>query len=356
MYKMTSHERFGRMFEHKEADKVAMWDFPWPGTLARWHREGMPQNIGYEDYFDVDRVSRIVVDNSPQYPEYIVEENEEFVTCMTKWGGIEKNFKNQDSTPDFVGYSIIDQDIWLEAKKRMIPTPDRIPWDYLKANYGKWREEGHWILADCAFGFNHLLSYVVGTERLLIAMMEEPDWVADMLVHSLDVNTALLDMAWEAGYTFDMFNIREDMGYSHSQFFSVETYRELIKPVHKKAVEWAHKKGARVRLHSCGNINPLLPEIIGVGFDAYHPMQVKAGMNPYGIKERYGKKLVIHGGFDAMLWKDIDLIKSEMKRLLPVLKQSGGYIFASDHSIPNDVSLENMKEIITLAKELGSYE
>jgi uroporphyrinogen decarboxylase len=85
MVKMTSHERFKRMFEHKEADRVAMWDFPWPGTLRRWHREGMPENTSCEDYFDVDKVSRVVVDNSPLYPEYIVEENDNFKTVMTKW-------------------------------------------------------------------------------------------------------------------------------------------------------------------------------------------------------------------------------------------------------------------------------
>ncbi len=356
MSKMTSHERFARMFAHKEADRVAMWDFPWAGTMARWHREGMPEGVSYEDYFDVDKVSRIVVDNSPRLPQSIVEETDEFITKMTSWGCKERNFKHEDSTPDFMAYTITEKDIWLDVKQRMTPTDDRIPWEHLKASYAGWRKAGHWILADCEFGFNHFLSYVVGTERLLIAMMEDPEWVQDMFLHSLDVNTALLDRAWDAGYTFDMFNIREDMGYSYSQFFSVNTYREILKPVHQRAVDWAHAKGAKVRLHSCGNINPFLPEIAEVGFDALHPMEVKAGMKPDEVKAKYGDRLVLHGGFNAMLWKDWDAIEAQMRRLLPVLKEGGGYIFASDHSIPNDVSFENIQKIIRLAKELGSYE
>ena len=355
MDKMTSHERFARMFGHKEADRVAMWDFPWPGTLARWRREGMPKNISYDDYFDVDKVSRIVVDNSPRFPQSVIEETDAFITKMTSWGCKERNFKHEDSTPDFMDYTITEKDIWLEAKQRMTPSDDRIPWDYLKANYAGWRKDGHWILADCEFGFNHFLSYVVGTERLLIAMMEDPEWVADMFVHSLNVNTALLDRVWDAGYTFDMFNIREDMGYSYSQFFSVNTYREIVKPAHQKAVNWAHSKGAKVRLHSCGNIIPFLPEIAEVGFDALHPMEVKAGMKPDEVKAKYGDKLTLHGGFNAMLWKDYGAIEAEMRRLLPILKQNGGYIFGSDHSIPNDVSFENIQKIIRLAKELGRY-
>jgi uroporphyrinogen decarboxylase len=44
-----------------------------------------------------------------------------------------------------------------------------------------------------------------------------------------------------------------------------------------------------------------------------------------------------------------------MRRVVPLLKENGGYIFASDHSVPDSVSLENFRYIVNLAKELGSY-
>jgi len=40
---------------------------------------------------------------------------------------------------------------------------------------------------------------------------------------------------------------------------------------------------------------------------------------------------------------------------VPKLKENGGYIFASDHSIPNSVSLENFSAIIEAVKRCGSY-
>ena len=110
MSKMTTHERFTRVFDFKEADRVGMWDFPWPGTIRRWHREGMPENTTYDEYFDVDVISRLRCDNTPQFPETIVEENDKFITKMTKWGGTERNFKNDDSTPDLISYSILNKD------------------------------------------------------------------------------------------------------------------------------------------------------------------------------------------------------------------------------------------------------
>ena len=53
---------------------------------------------------------------------------------------------------------------------------------------------------------------------------------------------------------------------------------------------------------------------------------------------------------------DKEAILAEIRRLLPILKENGGYIFAADHSIPNDVPFENMKAIIALVKELGRFD
>ena len=45
----------------------------------------------------------------------------------------------------------------------------------------------------------------------------------------------------------------------------------------------------------------------------------------------------------------------EIREKVPVLKENGGFIFSSDHSIPNSVSLENMKAIVAEVKRLGKY-
>ena len=207
-----------------------------------------------------------------------------------------------------------------------------------------WRSEGAWIEAGLWFGFDVTHSWTVGTERLLIALMEDPEWCSDMFNHFLDVNIALLDQVWDAGYTFDAVNWPDDMGYKHNQFFSLRTYRNLVKPVHKRAVDWAHAKGVKVRLHSCGDVNPFIPEFIDIGIDALNPLEVKAGMDPCGIKRAYGDNLVLHGGINAVLWDDKERIEEEMRRVIPIVKENGGYIFSSDHSVPSSVSLENFRD------------
>ena len=52
---MTSKERIKRMFDHREADRVPITDSPWAGTLIRWKKEGMPANVDWRDYFQIDK-------------------------------------------------------------------------------------------------------------------------------------------------------------------------------------------------------------------------------------------------------------------------------------------------------------
>lgn len=356
MNPMTSRERFARMYAHQEADRVPVIDSPWGATIERWQSEGMPADVSFVDYFDLDKIAHIGVDNSPRYPTRILEETDAYVINTTSWGATLKNWKHIASTPEFLDFTIKDPDSWRKAKARMVPSHDRIPWERLKHDYPIWRKEGYWIEAGLWFGFDVTHSWTVGTERLLMALIDDPEWCVDMFNHFLDVNLALLDAVWDAGYTFDEVSWPDDMGYKLNQFFSVRTYRRLLKPVHKRAVDWAHAKGIKARLHSCGDIRPFIPELVEIGVDALNPLEVKAGVDPIAVKQAYGDRLVLHGGINAVLWDDIEAIQAEMRRVIPIVKAQGGYIFSSDHSVPSAVSLDNFRAIVNLAKTLGSYD
>lgn len=355
MEEMTSHERFQRMYEHREADRIPIIDSPWDATIERWRREGMPEGTDFVDYFGLDHVAHIGVDNTPRYEQKVLEETDEHIVYTSNWGATLKQWKHAASTPEFLNFTIVDPESWKNAKKRMTHDRDRIPWEHLEKNYPIWKERGDWIEAGLWFGFDVTHAWAVGTERVLVALVENPGWLTDMFEHELEVNLALLELVWNAGYHFDAITWCDDMGYKHNQFFSLKMYRNLVKPFHQRAIEWAHAKGARAHLHSCGDVNPFVPELIGIGLDALNPLEVKAGMDPIYLKKTYGKDLVLHGGINAVLWDKPEEIMAEMERGVPALKEYGGYIFSSDHSVPSSVSLENFRQIVDCAKRLGAY-
>ena len=352
---MTSWERFKRMYEHREADRIPIIDEPWSGTLRRWRREGMPEGMDWCDYFDVDKLGIINIDISPRMPEITLEETDRYYIRTSPWGVTMKHFKEEDSTPEFLDFTITTQEAWDQAKKQMTLEDDRIPWEMLRQNYDKWRAEGRWIRAVFWFGFDVTHSWMMGTENTLIAMMEEPELVEDMFDTYLSRCETLFSRVWDAGYHFDEIFWYDDMGYKGTTFFSPNMYRSMLQPYHKSAVDWAHNRGIYAQLHSCGDVMTLLPDIVATGVDALNPLEVKAGMDAFKIKKEYGDRLVLHGGINAVLWNDKDAILEEIDRKVPVLKENGGFIFSSDHSIPNSVSLENMKAIVEEVKRVGRY-
>lgn len=352
---MNTWERVKRMYEHREADRIPVLDSPWQGTVRRWHREGMPEGMDWCDYFGADKVAEIGVDITPRYPEKILEETDTYYIATSSWGVTMKHFKEEDSTPEFLDYKVTTPEEWEKAKSRMTLSDDRIPWDMLKENYAKWRAEGRWIRGVFWFGFDVAHSWMMGTENMLVAMLEEPEFVEDIFDTYLSHSEELFARIWDAGYHFDEMFWYDDMGYKGTTFFSPGLYRSLLQPYHKRAVDWAHNHGIYAQLHSCGDVMSLLPDIMATGVDALNPLEVKAGMDVLQIKREYGDRLLLRGGINAVLWNDTEAILQEIREKIPVLKENGGYIFASDHSIPNSVSLENMKRIMEEIRQIGKY-
>ena len=352
---MTTQERFTRMFEHREADRIPIIDEPWRGTLLRWKQEGMPADVDWRDYFGVDKLERINVDVSPQYDRKIIEENDRFVISTTPWGVTMKNFKVPDSTPQFLEYTIDNPQAWEKAKARMKPDRERVNWDYLKANFPQWKADGRWVQGMFWFGFDVTHSWMAGFESIIFALVENPEWVKDMFQTKLDMSIALFDMIWDEGYHFDSIIFYDDMGYKGSTFFSNKIYAELLQPFHRRAIEWAHNHGIKAHLHSCGNIMKRVPQLVEIGLDALNPIEIKAGMDLKALKRDFGDKLVFHGGVDALIMDKPDKVIPFIEEMIPIVKENGGYIFSSDHSIPNSVSLDTYRQIVEAVKKAGTY-
>ncbi len=352
---MNSYERIKRTYERRETDRIPIVDKPWAGTLRRWYNEGMPSGVDWREYFGVDKVFDFHLDNSPRYEVKVLEETDRYKIMTTPWGVTQKVFKEEDSTPEMLDFKVVDAEAWADAKKRMLDFEGRINLPRLKAQYEHCRATGQWVRACFWYGFDVTHSHMMGTENTLIAMVEEPELFSDIVDTYLTCCEKLYQTIWDAGIHFDEAFWYDDMGYKGTAFFSNEMYRELVQPFHKRAVKWAHDRGCYTYLHSCGNIMKLLPDIVDTGIDALNPLEVKAGMDAYKVKSEYGDKLVLHGGTNAATWNNTEKVLAEIREKVPMLKQNGGYIFASDHSIPNNVSFETMTKIIEEVKKLGKF-
>jgi uroporphyrinogen decarboxylase len=99
----------------------------------------------------------------------------------------------------------------------------------------------------------------------------------------------------------------------------------------------------------------LTDDLVEIGLDGLNPLEVKAGMDAIALKHRHGDKLVLEGGIDVRNWNDPAKAEQELRYKLPILMKDGGYIFHSDHSIPETISLKEYQHVLEVAKKLGTY-
>jgi uroporphyrinogen decarboxylase len=122
---------------------------------------------------------------------------------------------------------------------------------------------------------------------------------------------------------------------------SPETYREVIKPWHKKIFRFIHEQaGVKILLHCCGSIYPLIDDLIDAGVDILNPVQTRAkDMDPEKLKETFGNRIVFWGGIDEqyLLPKGTkNEIREEVKKMINIMGKDGGYILAPGHNIQAD--------------------
>jgi uroporphyrinogen decarboxylase len=352
---MHSRERVTRALRHQEADRIPIQDSLWGTTAARWQREGMPVDRPQQEFFGWE-LAGFGGDVTLQLPTECLEETADYRITKGSDGAIVKNWIGQSSTPELLDFTITTRADWDRVKAGMAWNDTRVDWAGQTAAYQDAQRLGLFTFASFYTGFTRICD-MCGTDTVLMAMLDDPAWVQDMLMTRAELCVRIAEEMLARGFDFDAGWIWDDLGFKHRSFFSTELYRELVMPAHKLICDAFKARGKFMILHSCGYITELAPLIIETGFDCLQPIEVKAGNDILALKEQYGDRLTFMGGIDVRAMADPDpaVIEREIAGKLPILKQGGGYIYHSDHSVPDNVSYDQYRRVMELVARHGSY-
>jgi hypothetical protein len=148
-----------------------------------------------------------------------------------------------------------------------------------------------------------------------------------------------------------------DFGAQNSLFISRQSYRDLYKPFHKTVSDWLHKHTSwKTFIHSCGSVVELIPDFIEAGFDILNPVQTAAaGMDPKGLKERFGDQIVFWGGGvdtqRTLPFGTPEEVRREVRERVEVFGRGGGFVFAGIHNIQAGVPVENLLALFETFRE-----
>jgi len=367
MTQLNSRERVLRTFNRQETDRIPVYEQFWDETITKWIQQGyLRDKETPEEHFGFDMMGSWPFDLAADLDvgEQIIEE-----TCETKLvrngnGAILRFWKNKSGTPEHVDFEVKDRKGW-EVKIRPLLMDKslyaRRIWN--KANYDykdirdKAQQQNKFFVWQGVNVFESIHP-VCGHEYMLIGMALDPDWVKDMCDVYSTLIIDLMKLLFKKEGKPDGIFFFEDMGFKFKPFMSPQMYNEIIRPAHKKTIDYAHSIGIPIIMHSCGYVEPLIPALIEMGLDCLQAMEAKAGMDVINLKKKFGDKLVLFGGLDIRVLEtnDIEQIASYMQEKIPQLKKGGGYILHTDHSIPETVDYQTYKNFVEIGLEFGKYE
>lgn len=139
---------------------------------------------------------------------------------------------------------------------------------------------------------------MMGVENALVALMEDPESCFEYFSAMADHKIRFFKKIAQY-YPVQIINAHDDYGAEGRMLMSPEVWRQLIKPNLKRMVDACHEMGILYQHHSCGYIEPIIPDLIEIGVDALDPLQA-CNTNIRAIKDTYQDVLTFVGGIDNM--------------------------------------------------------
>jgi len=151
-----------------------------------------------------------------------------------------------------------------------------------------------------------------------------------------------------------------DFGTQRGPFISVNSYRDLFKPFHRKVNDLIHRRSHwKTFIHSCGSVYALIPDFLEAGFDILNPVQCSAtDMEAPRLKHEFGDRFVFWGGGvdtqKTMAFGTPDQVYAEVRERIDIFNEKGGFVFNAVHNIQGNTPVDNIEALFRAIRDSSS--
>jgi uroporphyrinogen decarboxylase len=335
---LTPRERVYRSIRHQALDCV-----PWQMDLTRGVERGLRQHYGAEDL--ITATGDHIVWVKPLLPPALADPTLAPGMVKGEFGDI---WRMRDEAGN-----------WGELVNTPIPEPTlahyRIPdpalpgrFDHVRGKRAQYPDR--FLLVSLGGLFERAWSLCGGFERYLYYLAAEVRFVEELTEKLADYVCALIPQL--AGMDVDGVRIGDDWGFQNNLMVRPEVWRKLYKRHYRRVFETIRAHGFVSAMHSCGRLTTILPDLIEIGLQVYHPLQPEA-MDVAIAKRDFGRDITFWGGLGTQSTLPLgtpDDVRREVRERIELFAD-GGYILAPAGAISPETPVENVVAFIATAKD-----
>jgi len=326
---MNHVERFRAVMSFEAVDRLPRWEWAmwWDQTIDRWHGEGLPRTMAFEDVFEIS--------------EYFgLDPYQQF------WFGA------TEASEHFTEGGISNMDDYLRIKPYLFPDHEKTmefmhPW----AERQKRGEAVVWATLE---GFFWVPRTLMDIEKLSYAFFDQPELVHTINRDLLEFNLDLI-RGMEKTCVPTFMTLAEDMSYNQGPMISRKIFDEFLAPYYRPLVERLRELNVILIVDTDGDVTELVPWLETVGVQGVLPLERQAGVDGNNLREQFPNWLMV-GHFNKMVMSEGEqALREEFERLRPLIK-SGGFIPSVDHQTPPHVSMDQYRQYLRLLTEYTRVE
>lgn len=339
--------------------------------LDRWRREGMPTDVPLHELFQYDPPGNYGLGQLgwceaaflPAFEVEVIEDRGEHEVVRDYAGRHVLYFKGRRDgfMPEYLEHPVRDARTWEEDVKWRLDPSSEERYSDLGPRMEAAREQarrGQMISQGLIGGYMYLRS-LIGPEHVLYAFHDQPALIHDCMTTWFDLADAVISRHQEH-VTIDELFLAEDICYNHGPLISPAMIGEFLAPYYEqlianvKARQIDRDRHLYLHIDTDGYAPPVMPVYKTLGMDAMSPFEVASGCDVVAVGREH-PDVALFGGIDKrVLAQGKAAIDAMVERILPAMRERGGYIPTCDHGVPEEVPYEDYLYYRARCVELGS--
>ena len=193
-----------------------------------------------------------------------------------------------------------------------------------------------------------------GFERFFMDMAADPGYTEALLDRITDIQLRLihrfLDLGMDGGYFGD------DYGAQKNLLFSPAMWRRYIKPRLARMFAPFRERGLPVLMHSDGQIDKILPDLVEVGLTTLNPVQPEV-LDHAWLEKTFTGKLAFYGGVSTQTvlpnGTPQEVHKAVEQAIATLAPNRTGLLIAPSHRMMTDIPMSNVQAMLDAFRELA---